>query len=94
MINFIETKSTANNELKWFIEKASVANDYGDCIEKRFVGKVPYQLAMKAIKGNKWGKVSEGGQGKSSYWLAQSMNAGFNFNTYTGIVGFTFYQAK
>lgn len=94
MKNFTETMTTANKELNWFISKAQVIAQDSDCITKKFVGKVAHALAFKAIKGNNWDNVNEGGQGKGSYWMAQSMNAGLYLNTYTGIVEFTFYEAK
>jgi hypothetical protein len=51
-------------------------------------------MVMKAIKNNKWGEVSEGGQGKNAWWLAQSMNAGLIFHPSTGKVEFTYYEGK
>lgn len=94
MITFNTTKETATNELNWLIKNATVSATYDECVEKRFVGRLNYTMVMKAIKNNTWGRVSEGGQGKNAWWLAQSMNAGLSFCPNTGKVEFTYYEGK
>jgi hypothetical protein len=94
MTTFNETKQTATSELNWLINKTVVSATYDECVEKKFVGRLNYSMVMKAIKNNKWGEVSEGGQGKNAWWLAQSMNAGLIFHPSTGKVEFTYYEGK
>ena len=94
MTNFIETKTTASKELQWLINNAKVVKEYpGECIERRFEGRLPYRMAMKAIKDNKWGDISEGGQGQNQWWCARSLNAGMSFYPKTGKVQFSYTEA-
>jgi hypothetical protein len=58
----------ATNEINWMSSKATVTKEYDECVERKFIGKLPYAMVMKAINNNKWDVKSEGGQGESSYW--------------------------
>ena len=52
MTNFIETQKNASKELAWLINSAKVTTQYDECVEKKYVGKLPYTMVMKVIKNN------------------------------------------
>lgn len=95
MTTFIETQKNASKELAWLINSAKVTNQYDECVEKKYIGKLPYAMAMKVIKNNTWGLVTENGKnGYNHLWIAQSMNAGLTYQSKTGLLEFTFYEGK
>lgn len=94
MKTFADTQKRATKELIWLINSAKITNKYEDCVEKKYIGKLPYSMIMKVLKNNDWGNVTENGKGGYNHlWIAQSMNCGLTFQHKTGLVVFTFYES-
>lgn len=88
--------TTAIKNLNWLIQKSEVSKTYpGECVEKSFKGKLPYRMVMDLIKGvgADWDTVSESGQGFNHHWYASKENMGLSYQTKTGLVQFTYYEA-
>lgn len=87
------------SELKWLFNKATLNKEYEDCLELKFVGRLNYMMVMKAIKNNSWSNISEGGQGRNSFWNcfnneSEKLNYSIHFNTYSNVVEFTILKSK
>lgn len=83
------------NELNWMIKAAKTTKEYAECVEKKFIGKLPYRMVMNAILNNKWTNKSE----DNTYWNVSNtdsdkVNYSIHYTTKTGIVEFTIYEAK
>ena len=95
MTNFIETQKNASKGLLWLIGASKVTQQYEDCNEKKYTGKLPYAMMMEIIKKNSWGLVTENGKnGYNLIWTAKSNEAGLTYQPKTGLVNFTFYEGK
>jgi len=90
------TEQIANSkELNWLMKSAKFTKDYTECIEKKFLGKLPYRMVMNAIKNNEWTNKSE----DNSFWNvsntnSEKINFSLHYTMKTGIVEFTIYEAK
>ena len=87
--------TTHTNELTWMLKAAKTTKVYDECIEKKFVGKLPYRMVMNAILNNDWTNKSE----NNSYWNVSNtesdkINYSLHYTMKTGIVEFVMYEAK
>jgi len=84
-----------SKELNWLMTSAKITKEYDDCIQKTFVGRLPYRMVMNAIQKNEWSNISE----NNSYWnvsntKSDKINYSIHYTMKTGIAEFSMYEAK
>lgn len=91
----IEINMEFSKELSWLMKAAKKYKEYPECVQKTFIGKLPYRMVMNAILKNKWTNISE----NNTYWSASNTDSQkFNYSIYytikTGVVEFSVSEAK
>lgn len=94
MTTINETMATANNQLQWAFSKAVVSNQYEECVEKKFSGRVHPEFARKIIYKNNWNQISSNlKNGIKAIDYASSQNIGVEYVHATGKLTLTYYEA-
>lgn len=82
-------------ELTWMMKAAKITKEYAECIEKKYVGKLPYRMVINAILNNTWTNSKE----TNNFWnVSNTESEKINYSLYysdkTGIVELTIYESK
>jgi hypothetical protein len=84
-----------STELKWLMGKAKTETVYpGECITRKYVGKLPYRMMMNVIKNNVWDYSDE----RREHWhVAKNfdgkMEYSFYYHSKSGVSTFTLTEA-
>lgn len=74
-----------NKTLSWILNKSRITNEYPDCVETRFSGKLPYRMLLELIKFFNENLDHKSGTHKVSYKTILCGSGSITLTTYSGI---------